>query len=171
MSLLFISPSLLSLWMRTSSTLVCDGLLSILTLSSFLPLSRTAGVYIKAESKNTFMTRIHIPSFSLTDHSLVSSVPLHLSTVSNRELMSLLLVKSSWSTSALGTWGLCLSHWWACDWAPVNRRGHLWKETAQQHTWRTSTLHIATDSGSLRSPQLLWSFHLSWIVWGRLQEQ
>lgn len=39
------------------------------------------------------MTKIYTHSFSLTDHSLVSSVPLHLSTVSNRELMSLLLAK------------------------------------------------------------------------------
>lgn len=52
------------------------------------------------------MTKIHTPSFSLTDHNLISSVPLHLSAVSNRELMSLLLAKKKLMYICLRVLGL-----------------------------------------------------------------
>lgn len=75
--------------------------------------------------------------------------------------------KKSWCTSALGTWDLCLSHWWECDWSSVNWRGHLQKENC---TWKASTLHIVTGLESLRSPETFWSFRLSWLVWWSLHK-
>lgn len=65
--------------------------------------------------------------FSSFRSKLGLSVPLYLSSVSNRELMSFPLVRNSWCTSALGTWGICMSRWRECDLASVNWRGHLQK--------------------------------------------
>lgn len=106
----------------------------------------------------------------LSDHNLVSSELLYLSTVSTRELMSLLLVKNSWCTSALGTWGLCMSHWWECDWASVNWRGHLQKENCTTAHIKDKDWHIVTGLGSLKLPELLWPFHLLWVVWKSLSK-